>query len=624
MARMNKLKYCFAIFCFSQVVFTNAQNFVLNGDFEVIDCDFPLNNVTNWYNNTDFIQLHHSCITDAGTWGVPFSISGFQYPQSGDGYGEMQPYYDTNDSGLSERSYIKAELSQWLSPDSLYYCSFYVSAIDPETDNLEQVGHTALVGGIGAYFSSDASFNSEDAQYFDADIESPDDFIITDSIGWYKIEGIFQPTDYSQFISIGCFKDEEELDTLHIFDLSDEGLYWSGYFIDNVQVTYADPVYYSLDLGNDTIVCSGSNWQIELNATENFASYLWNTSATSSSINVIEQGIYWVDVTGPQGVFRDSIVITELTTPESFMLEDIELCGYNDSVLVDVQDGFYTYAWNVGGNSDSIYIFPSLDPIYYVVYADHPCLSIIDTLWAFFYPVPEPPVSSDFALCVGDDPPALMAIGSNLLWYESLEQQIGATQPPIITTNESGTLEIFVTQSIDNCESDKMLINVNITSPPTIFLGSDTLICAEAPFSLGNEDWNYSLVWSTSDTSNTIDVFETGFYQLSASNDCGIDEDQIFVEVIPCGTYIYWPTAFTPNGDGINDSFLPVATQATNIQLIIYNRLGDAIFSSTGSLSWDGDYKGAPCGDDSYVFLLQYIDFNNNSHQVTGFVRLLR
>ncbi len=618
---MNRLKYCLVIVYFSNVVSMLAQNFVVNGDFEIVDCEFVwMPGTPDWYMWSDYYAAHHTCIASEGPYGVPSSLSGFQNPQSGEGYGEMLPFGGPNDLGFSERSYIKGELSQWLSPDSLYYCSFYVSAIDPETENLEQVGHTAFVGGIGAYFSADPFFNSEDAQYFDADIESPDDYIIADSIGWYKIEGIFQPTAYAQFISIGCFKDEQELDTLHIFDLSDEGLYWSGYFIDNVQVTYADPVYYSLDLGNDTIVCTGSNWQIELNATENFQSYLWSNDATTSSITVTQEGIYWVDVIGPQGAYRDSIIITELTTPMFFDIPDFVHCGIGDSVLVTVPAGFDTYSWNVGfSGGDSVYIQSALVPVYYVVYADHPCLSVIDTIWAVFLPIPEPPFTFNDTLCVHQIPEPLFAEGDNLLWYSSPSDNSGEVGSPPYSTDAEGKQHFFVTQTIAVCESEMSEILIFVVQTPSFDLGENRTECEEIDNSIFVDVGPYSIVWNTDDTTFQIEAQETNWYWADVTNHCGTMRDSVFIELITCSNTIFIPSAFTPNGDGLNDWLDVFQINNSNIELVIYNRLGLAVFDSRKTpLPWNGIYQFELVPQDIYNFRLAYVDFSNQSHVETG------
>jgi gliding motility-associated-like protein len=57
---------------------------------------------------------------------------------------------------------------------------------------------------------------------------------------------------------------------------------------------------------------------------------------------------------------------------------------------------------------------------------------------------------------------------------------------------------------------------------------------------------------------------------------------------------VYVPNSFTPNGDGINDVFIPVgnAMDPANYHLLIFNRWGEVVFESTDlSQEWEGDVK---------------------------------
>ena len=63
----------------------------------------------------------------------------------------------------------------------------------------------------------------------------------------------------------------------------------------------------NLDLGNDTILCAGSELKLKSNITGNYT-YLWSTGETSSEITVLSAGTYWLKVIGCDMV-TDSIKI---------------------------------------------------------------------------------------------------------------------------------------------------------------------------------------------------------------------------------------------------------------------------------------------------------------------------
>jgi gliding motility-associated-like protein len=77
-----------------------------------------------------------------------------------------------------------------------------------------------------------------------------------------------------------------------------------------------------------------------------------------------------------------------------------------------------------------------------------------------------------------------------------------------------------------------------------------------------------------------------------------------YAEVIP-PLNIYIPSAFTPNGDGINDNFGVKGEGIRNYHLFIYNRWGTVIFESTNpKQQWDGKYNGEPAESGTYVYQL--------------------
>lgn len=71
-------------------------------------------------------------------------------------------------------------------------------------------------------------------------------------------------------------------------------------------------------------------------------------------------------------------------------------------------------------------------------------------------------------------------------------------------------------------------------------------------------------------------------------------------------SYLYVPVAFTPNGDGLNDVFLPVALSVHEYEMEIYDRWGTVVFYTRNHLEgWTGE---APSGVYSYTITIKNID----------------
>lgn len=89
---------------------------------------------------------------------------------------------------------------------------------------------------------------------------------------------------------------------------------------------------------------------------------------------------------------------------------------------------------------------------------------------------------------------------------------------------------------------------------------------------------------------------------------------------------LYAPTAFSPDGDGINDYFNVVGQGLTNYTIEIYNRWGQMVFKSNDmSVKWDGNFrnKKAPAG--TYVYKVNSVDFGSEIRLIkSGSVSLVR
>ena len=74
------------------------------------------------------------------------------------------------------------------------------------------------------------------------------------------------------------------------------------------------------------------------------------------------------------------------------------------------------------------------------------------------------------------------------------------------------------------------------------------------------------------------------------------------------------PNAFTPNGDGLNETFRPLhPCDMSDYNIKIFNRYGQLIFESANpSVGWDGTFKGAKAVDGTYVWMSSYTNTNNN------------
>jgi gliding motility-associated-like protein len=87
----------------------------------------------------------------------------------------------------------------------------------------------------------------------------------------------------------------------------------------------------------------------------------------------------------------------------------------------------------------------------------------------------------------------------------------------------------------------------------------------------------------------------------------------------------YIPNSFSPNGDGLNDVFLPKAEGIVNYSMEIFDRWGQIIFRTNDvSVGWDGTYQQKPCSNDTYVWKINFKIRGGISKNLTGSVSVIR
>ncbi|MDY0343783.1 MAG: gliding motility-associated C-terminal domain-containing protein, partial [Lentimicrobium sp.] len=122
-------------------------------------------------------------------------------------------------------------------------------------------------------------------------------------------------------------------------------------------------------------------------------------------------------------------------------------------------------------------------------------------------------------------------------------------------------------------------------------------------FITGTEEGNYSVIIKTQEGCTTI--------------------DSAYLKDVYLTFYFNVPNAFTPDGDGLNDVFRPVADydRFSKFSMVIYNSWGQRQFETTKpAVGWDG--KGAAAG--VYVWVITYADYLGKVATLRGSVTVVR
>ena len=232
-------------------------------------------------------------------------------------------------------------------------------------------------------------------------------------------------------------------------------------YTDSVNVEVFPTPY--TNLGPDTLACEGETVTIGDPVTG--ATYLWNTGATTSTIDVTISGTYSVTATLGDCSHSDTIEVTFEETPITNLGNDVDLCD-GDSVTFNASySASATYLWH-DGSTNSTYTTNSTELVWVTVALGN--CSYTDSVNVEVFPVPNPDLGADILVCDGET----ITIGQTLAGVSYL-WNTGATTSHINVTT-SGVYH--VTTTLGTC-TDSDTIEVTFEETPVINLGNDVEVC---------------------------------------------------------------------------------------------------------------------------------------------------
>jgi large repetitive protein len=235
--------------------------------------------------------------------------------------------------------------------------------------------------------------------------------------------------------------------------------------------------------------------------------------------------------------------------------------------------------------------------------------------------------------------------GNTLSWYTVPTAGTGSASAPVPSTGSVGSTIYYVSQTTPlGCEGARNAITVNVTPVLTINAGNDTIMARGNTIQLRGISTGVpaaTYLWTAnvaplSLTSATIlnplaNPIQTTIYTLRANDPSGLCPsvtDQVRVEVVQ--SCINIKNAFTPNGDGVNDTWFVYdqnfcLTNPGGARVTVFNRYGSKVFESQDYANrWDGTYKGKPLPDGTYYAVIEFTLFDGKKQYNKTDVTILR
>ncbi|HBS86623.1 MAG TPA: hypothetical protein DEA97_08715 [Bacteroidales bacterium] len=377
--------------------------------------------------------------------------------------------------------------------------------------------------------------------------------------------------------------------------------------------------------------------------TYNWSGGIIHTSAElSDTLTGLVAGTYFVDVYDANNCFStDTIVVTQPNQlTDSLVITNVQCNGESTgSAQVFVSGGTlpYTYAWSNTFNGANNIGLPAGG--YSVTITDgngcvigHTNISILQPATGLSLAV----TVNQTIECAGETGSLSAEVtgGSpayTYVWDASTGSQVTATAINLPT----GSYYITVFDA-GGCSAAATQV---LTSPEAMLLVMDEILDASCQ---GNNDGSisisvyegtgaYAYLWSNGSVEGDISGLVAGEYFVTITDENGcelIDTIHVSEENFSCYDLII-PSAFTPNDDGVNDTWeIGDAGSVERIEIEIYNRWGQMIFNFAGTGAeyaetenqWDGKYNNVEMPHGAYVFILKV----NDDEPLNGTVTIIR
>lgn len=397
---------------------------------------------------------------------------------------------------------------------------------------------------------------------------------------------------------------------------------------------------------SDTLICSIDTLQLNANGSGNF---IWTPNYMISNTNIPNPLVspdvptkYYLRLTDAFGCFSlDSIFINVKTVVTIDAGNDTSLCKTDGFLLTTTSDAL-RYKWTPSTylNYDTLknpFATPLSTITYHVVGNIGKCQSE-DSVTIKVVPYPPADAGSDLAVCPGFNAQLFATGGSNYVWSPATFLNNRFIQNPIaINPTASIRYIVTVTDTLGCPKPTKDTVLVRVYAKAVPDAGPrDTSVVEGQPLTLtvtgmpsGSSylwspvQWlsNFTGITTVATPLNTIE------YVVEATSPQGCKgNDSVLVRVFKLDPDMYVPTAFTPNGDGLNDILRPILIGMKELRYFrVYNRFGQMLYATSDiGKGWDGKFGGRGQDPGTYVWMAEGITYKNQTRFKKGYAVLIR
>lgn len=387
--------------------------------------------------------------------------------------------------------------------------------------------------------------------------------------------------------------------------VTESGTYWADVFsgdceaTDTVVVQFDASPSYDGELNAD--LCEGEEFEFDLG--ELNYEIIWFDGSDQENRVFDQDGEYPFELTDGDCTADYQVEVTVTPIPEFDLGPDITICEGATAVLTVVTEDA-SITWNTGSSDLSISVTD--EGTFWALAENNDC-SFSDTIAVATTPVPDLILSGTESLCPGEDGIVSAISSAPVNWTTGdTDSEILINQPGVYTATATNA---------EGCSKQESVFVVGL-SLPRIDPIEDLLKCQEEEFILvkavSSDDAN--LEWSNGSSANSARYSDPGSHYVELSNACGRTREEFQLGEKECFDLFFLPTAFTPDGDGLNDLLKPQIDDFITYELQIFNRAGELVFESKDpNEGWNGSFQNDEYFCPAGVYGVRYsIDFGEN------------
>jgi len=614
-----------------------GQNLIVNPSFEDSACNYVDNLgrddyglYPNWNACAVFeVWVNHECVNgdDISTntrHTIPRNSFGFQRTKEGMSYITFT-FLSYNFYGVypPQPNYLIGHIRSALTANRSYLLRYFVSLTEDRRTgtNDDQGGYAAMtasgISNLDVFFTDvdycinsyrrrelyDTSYRFGNKGKVSPQIKNPRNRILANPADWMEVTGTFRAEGGEDRFLVGIFDSKGALNYKKIDKQAQGGIIIS-YYMDDFSLKPLP----GLDVPSDTLViCGDKPRQLYPFAADSL--HHWHNGSRQDTFMAAETGLYTARLSNFDTTLTDSVMVYKL--PELDLGPDTSLCPGETLTLEPNFPPHLSYTWHDGSTLPRKTIH---EPGTYWLEVSLDSCTVRDTIRVEDAGV-QVNLGPDTTLCEGENLALTVPEYLNARW--STEATGSA-----INVQTGGTYAVQVDNGLCTAQD---AVKVQYQQPPDPHIPKDTTFCQGDTFQLAyQQDWTFHK--NRQAVSKPITFSEPGNYSIRVSNQCGKEEETLVLKQEACPCLVYFPNAFTPNGDGLNENFGPTYDcRLSKFQLTLYNRWGEQVYESRHPEEGWSPGSGMPSG--VYMWKAVYTGYVNGYEQQftnSGTVQLMR